>query len=176
MAIVLTNGTSYIWYTNTGATKKTTDINNAFQFQSVAKAINGMKKAKVKTKNYYVLDTLSQRILWKRDKNGKIVRKRYSEDTRKLIYLNASGRCELCGREILLDDMTIDHIKPLSMGGADDVSNLAATCFQCNQFKGNILPENFMERISLIYLYQMEKKYQGKLRWKIVHMMLNKMV
>lgn len=197
MAIVITDGTSYIWYTNTGATKKTVDINNAYQFNSIADAIKGMKKAEGKTKNCYVYNTLSQRILWKwmtpeeieearrqkmslslirRDKDGKIIRKYYSEDTKKLICLNAGGRCELCGRKILLDDMTIDHIKPLSMGGDDDVSNLAATCFPCNIFKGNILPENFMERISLIYLYQMEKKYQGKLRWKLVHMMLNKMV
>lgn len=197
MAIVLTNGTFYIWYTDTGATKKTTDIDNAFQFQSVTKAIQGMKKAKGKTKNYYVFDTLNQRILWKwmtpdeiaevkrqqkplsmikRDKNGKIVREHYSGDTRKLIYLNAHGRCELCGREILFDDMTIDHVNPLSMGGEDDVSNLAAACIQCNQFKGNILPEKFMERISLIYLYQMEKKHKGELGWEIVHMMLKKML
>lgn len=197
MAIVITNGTNYIKYSETGKTIKTTNINSAYKFLSVAEAIKGMIKAPGKTRNCYVFDTLNQRILWKwmtpdeilevkkqhkplsmmkRDKNGKIVRKRYSEDTRKLIYLNANGRCELCGREILLDDMTIDHIRPLSMGGEDSVSNLACTCFQCNQFKGNILPENFMERISLIYLYQMEKKYQGKLRWKIVHMMLGKMV
>lgn len=26
--------------------------------------------------------------------------------------MNAGGRCELFGRKILLDDMTIDHIKP----------------------------------------------------------------
>lgn len=197
MAIVITNGTTYIKYSETGKTKKTTNINSAYKFLSVAEAIKGMKKAEGKTKNYYVFDTLNQCILWKhmtpeeieearkqkqslsmirRDKNGKIVRKYYSEDTRKLIYLNADGRCELCGRKILLDDMTIDHIKPLSMGGEDDVENLASTCFPCNFFKGNILPEDFLERISLIYLYQMEKRYQGKLGWKIIHMMLNKMV
>lgn len=49
--------------------------------------------------------------------SGKAKRKTYSKDTRKLIYLNTSGRCELCGKKILLDDMTIDHINPLSRGG-----------------------------------------------------------
>ena len=161
MAIVITNGTHYIRYTDTGATKKTSDINLAYQFLSTYEAINGMKKAKGKTKGFYVYDTLTQRILWKwmteeektearrnkialsmvkRDKHGKVVRKTYSEDTRKLIYLNAHGRCELCGRKILLEDMTIDHVNPLSMGGEDDVENLACTCFPCNLFKGNILP------------------------------------
>lgn len=111
----------------------------------------------------------------KRDDNGKIVRKIYSYDTRKLIYNNAHGKCELCGKEILLEDMSIDHIKALSMGGEDDVENLACTCYPCNLFKGNILPDDFMERVTEIYLYQMEKKYRNKLRWKLIHRALMKL-
>lgn len=188
MAIVITNGTYYIRYTVSGATKKTTDINLAHKFSNVHDAIQGMKKAKEKTKNYYVFDTLSQHILWKhmtpeelenvrknklalsmvkRDKRGKVIRKTYSEDARKLIYKNAHGRCELCGRKILLEDMTVDHINPLSMGGEDDVENLACTCYPCNLFKGNILPDDFMERITEIFMYQMEKKSNNGLRWKL---------
>ena len=197
MAIVITNGNYYITYTDSGAIKKTTDINSAFQFSTVAEAIKGMKKAEEKTKSYFVFDTLTQRILWKwmteeeikemrknkvslsivrRDSKGKIKRKSYSEDTRKLIYLHAGGRCELCGRKILLEDMTIDHITPLAMGGKDDVENLSCTCYPCNLFKGNILPSDFMERITDIFLYQMEKQHKDRVKWKIVHKMLNKMI
>lgn len=197
MAIVITNGNHYITYTDSGATKKTTDINSAFQFSTVAEAIKGMKKAEEKTKSYFVFDTLTQHILWKwmteeeikemrknkmslsmvrRDSKGKIKRKSYSEDTRKLIYLNAGGRCELCGRKILLEDMTIDHITPLAMGGEDDVENLSCTCYPCNLFKGNILPSDFMERITDIFLYQMERRHKDRVKWKIVHKILNKMI
>ncbi len=197
MAIVITNGKYYIYYTDTGATKKISDINLACQFPTLADAIKGMKKAEKQTKNYYVFDTLTQRILWKwmtqeeldeirkskmsmslvkRNKNGKIKRKSYSDDTKKLIYLNAKGRCELCGKKILFEDMTIDHVNPLSMGGEDDVSNLACTCFPCNVFKGNILPDDFMERIKEIFIYQMERKQQGKIKWKILHRILMKMI
>ena len=197
MAIVITNGNHYITYTDSGAIKKTTDINSAFQFSTVAEAIKGMKKAEEKTKSYFVFDTLTQHILWKwmteeeikemrknkvslsmvrRDSKGKIKRKSYSEDTRKLIYLHAGGRCELCGRKILLEDMTIDHITPLAMGGEDDVENLSCTCYPCNLFKGNILPSDFMERITDIFLYQMEKQHKDRVKWKIVHKMLNKMI
>ena len=49
MAIVITNGTHFIRYTDTGATKRTTDINLAYQFPTVNDAICGMKKAKGKT-------------------------------------------------------------------------------------------------------------------------------
>lgn len=188
MAIVITNGTYFIRYTDTGATKKISDINLAYQFPNVNAAISGMKQAKGKTQGYYVYDTHTQRILWKwltkeerlearrnnmaksmvkRDDNGKIVRKIYSPDTRKLIYNNAHGKCELCGRNILLEDMTIDHVNPLSMGGEDDVENLACTCYPCNLFKGNILPDDFMERITEIFMYQMEKKSKNGLRWKL---------
>jgi len=72
--------------------------------------------------------------------------------------------------------MTIDHIKPLSMGGEDDVENLSCTCHPCNLFKGNILPSDFMERITDIFLYQMERQHKGRFGWKIVHIMLNKMI
>ena len=197
MAIVITNGTYYIKYTDTGATRKTSDINSAYQFPTVNDAIKGMKKAEAQTRKYYVFDTLTQHILWKwmtqeeinemkknklslsmikRDKHGKIIRKVYSDDTRKLIYLNAHGKCELCGRKILLDDMTIDHVKPLSMGGEDDVENLAATCYPCNLFKGNILPDDFIERITEIFMYQMEKKYTRKMKWKMMHRVLKGMI
>ena len=197
MAIVITNGTHYIRYTETGATKKISDINLAYQFPSIYEAISGMRKAKGKTKGFYVYDTLTQHILWrwmteeekeqakkdkvalsmvKRDKHGRIVRKIYSEDTRKLIYLNAHGRCELCGRKILLEGMSIDHINPLSLGGEDDVENLASTCYPCNMFKGNILPDDFLERITEIFMYQMEKKNKGKFKWKIIHRILRGMV
>ncbi len=197
MAIVITNGNHYIKYMESGAIRKTTNINSAYQFSTVNEAIKGMKKAEGKTQNYFVFDTLTQRILWKwmtadeveemrknkvalsmikRDNKGRIKRKSYSEDTRKLIYLHAGGRCELCGRKILLEDMTIDYITPLAMGGEDDVENLSCTCYPCNLFKGHVLPSDFMERITDIFLYQMEKKHKDRVKWKIVHKMLNKMI
>ena len=194
MAIVITNGTYYIRYDlNTGATKKTPDINLAYKFATAKDAIDGMKQARGKTKKFYVYDTNTQYIIWrwvteeekaearknkfaltmvKRDKSGKIKRKSYPESTRKLIYLNAHGKCELCGRSILMEDMTIDHIKPLSLGGEDDVENLACTCFGCNTFKGNILPDDFLERVTEIFIYQMEKKSNNGFRWRIAYYLL----
>ena len=110
---------------------------------------------------------------WKTKKNK---RKTYSQSTRKLIYNNAGGRCELCGRKILFEDMTLDHVIPLSMGGADEVENLSCVCFADNLFKGNILPSDFMERITEIFMYQMEKKYKNSIAWKMVHIMLKRMI
>lgn len=168
MAILLTNGKYYIAHNRTGAVIKVADIEQAQDFYSVERAINQRNKTPGKCAGYYYIDT---------EKNkAKIKRKSYSDDERKIIYDKSGGRCELCGRKILLEDMTIDHITPLAMGGEDDVENLSCTCYPCNLFKGNILPSDFMERITDIFLYQMERRHKDRVKWKIVHKMLNKMI
>ncbi len=72
--------------------------------------------------------------------------------------------------------MTLDHIVPLAMNGADDVSNLQCTCEACNLFKSSVLQDDFMERITEIFLYQMDQKEGKRLLWKIAHKILNKMI
>lgn len=112
----------------------------------------------------------------KRSNNGKIKRKKYSQAVRKSIYDKYDGRCQLCGRKILFSDMTLDHYIALSMGGLDDTSNLVPTCFPCNQFKSNIAPSLFEERITEIFMYQMEKKYSGKWIWNFIKEILKALI
>lgn len=169
MALVIMNDKKYyIMHDENGAVKKTQDIAEAEDFVTLEKAIEQCRHNPSKTRGYYVYDTITNKICYKRSSSKKPHRKTYSQETRQLIYERANGRCELCGREILLEDMTIDHIKPLSMGGEDSINNISCACEPCNIFKGNILPDTFFERISLIYLYQMEKKTHSKFkRWII---------
>lgn len=112
----------------------------------------------------------------KRTKSGKIKRKTYSPDVKKLLYIKAGGRCELCGKKILLEDMSLDHRIPLSKGGEDDVSNLACTCDTCNEMKGCILPEDLLDKTSAILTYQMEKKHKYNVFWKITKGIIRKMI
>lgn len=189
MAIVITNGEHYIHVNEHGKYVKFNNLLNATQFASVHEAISRIKKAPAKTKGYYVYDTFTDKIVWKqftqeeriemqenknveleikRTNNGKIKRKKYSQSVRKVIYDKYDGRCQLCGRKILLSDMTLDHHIALSMGGADDVSNLVPTCLPCNRFKSNIAPALFEERIREIFMYQMEKKFSDKWIWCFV--------
>lgn len=92
IAIVITNGNHYITYTDNGATKKTTDINSAFQFSSVAEAIKGMKKAEEKTKSYFVFDTLTQRILWKWMTEEKIKEMRKNKVSLSMVRRDSKGK------------------------------------------------------------------------------------
>lgn len=175
MALVIMNDNKcYIKLNETGGLRKTFDIDEAKDYETLQKAIEQCRHNPSKTKGYYVYDTVTEKICFKTNPNKKIHRKTYSQDTRRLIYERAEGRCELCGRKILFEEMTIDHIIPLSMGGIDSISNLSSTCEPCNIFKGNILPDTFFERISLIYRYQLEKRCKSKLRWAIVRRLLDK--
>ncbi len=53
--------------------------------------------------------------------------------------------------------------------GEDSMENLQAACFACNQFKSNILPEDFMDRIIKIFLYQTERKCSRDVKLKVIH-------
>ena len=117
MAIVITNGEYYIYLYYKGKHRKTKNVVQALQYNTVREAINYMYKAPAKTDGYYVYDTFTNHVIWKRltpeerialheqkngtvnvkrRNNGKIKRKRYSQATRKLIYNKYDGRCQLC--------------------------------------------------------------------------------
>ena len=90
--------------------------------------------------------------------------------------MNAGGRCALCGRKPTLEEATLDHIVPLFCGGADSVENLQICCEEDNLFKGSILPEDFFERITKIFMYQMERKNGKTLKFKAFQWILKEMV
>ena len=41
--------------------------------------------------------------------------------------------------------LTKDHITPKSQGGSDDPKNIQTLCWVCNQIKGSLTHEQFME-------------------------------
>jgi len=47
-------------------------------------------------------------------------------------------RCQCCGRKFeKRDDVSLEHVLPISLGGNDDNSNWQLLCRQCNGDKGN---------------------------------------
>ena len=61
-----------------------------------------------------------------------------SPKIRQQVISEAQKCCEYCQTQQCLIGMplVIDHIVPRSLGGSSDHSNLAASCYRCNQFKG----------------------------------------
>jgi len=49
-------------------------------------------------------------------------------------------KCQICGKSPATDldlKLEVDHIKPVSKGGNNDLDNLQTLCFYCNRGKGN---------------------------------------
>jgi hypothetical protein len=60
-----------------------------------------------------------------------------NRNTRQKVQRRANHYCEYCKRSEAIHgrELEIDHIKPKSQGGADEIGNLAYACHDCNQFK-----------------------------------------
>lgn len=61
-----------------------------------------------------------------------------SPAVRQQVIATARQCCEYCQTQQQLIGMplVIDHIYPQALGGSSTLSNLAASCYRCNQFKG----------------------------------------
>lgn len=74
-----------------------------------------------------------------------MARKGITKGVRDYIKNKHNGRCGYCGCEPII--MHIDHIKPVSAGGTDDVDNLMPSCAQCNNFKSSSSLETFRNEL-----------------------------
>ena len=66
------------------------------------------------------------------------------------LFVRDRGMCAYCGHRFAFDDLTREHIVPVSRGGLDSWMNCITACRGCNGHKGNRLPEE--ARMSLMYL------------------------
>jgi 5-methylcytosine-specific restriction endonuclease McrA len=57
-----------------------------------------------------------------------------SKGKREKVYKRDCYKCVSCGSG---ENITIDHIKPVSKGGTNKIDNLQTMCFPCNQKKGD---------------------------------------
>ena len=176
MAIVLTNGTSYIARNSKGKMIKVADISQAKDFYSVENAILQKSKAHSKCAGYYYIDTSLDPTIYQDSDTGKIKRKNFSANDRKIIYRKTNGCCYLCGEFVDFDSFEIEHQIPLAKGGTNDLSNLYCSCHICNTMKNSIYPQELMEKITQIFMYQMERRNSHNLKWKIVHRLLCGMI
>ena len=53
------------------------------------------------------------------------------------MFLRDRFRCQYCGQRFTADQLTFDHVKPRSFGGATEWKNVVAACDPCNLRKSN---------------------------------------
>jgi 5-methylcytosine-specific restriction endonuclease McrA len=56
---------------------------------------------------------------------------------RRQILKRDGSSCCYCGKECAENSLTIEHLKPVSRGGSNHISNLKFACKPCNQKNGN---------------------------------------
>ena len=59
----------------------------------------------------------------------------------KTLFRRDAYLCLYCGKRFLHQDLSRDHIHPISRGGRDVWKNCVTACKRCNHHKGNLTPE-----------------------------------
>ena len=60
----------------------------------------------------------------------------FTNHQRTQLFLNAGGKCQLCGDSVTVTNFEADHIIPYSKGGPTTIENGQCLCRSCNRKKG----------------------------------------
>lgn len=99
----------------------------------------------------FLLKFIIRKFLKNRKYNNKTYNKNYSKSkTSKRTPISKSKRfkvlkrdnytCQYCGRSAPEVKLEIDHQKPVSKGGTNDINNLVTSCRSCNRGKSDKFP------------------------------------
>ena len=66
-------------------------------------------------------------------------RRFFNQDEKTSILERSNFKCAHCGKQLTVDNMTVEHIFPIAKGGDNSKFNLIALCKHCNETKSNML-------------------------------------
>lgn len=173
------SGTTYYGCVDSmNAVKKVTDIKVATKFQTKEDAQKLLVRASKKLKNFKIYEVRTES---KQESSAEINdkektavnssapvkmshRRSFTPAERIAVYNKSEGRCAICGEFVPYDEFTVDHIIPLAKGGDNKLTNLQCACRVCNSIKQDILPEDLLDRLTIIMLHQLSMKKNKKYR------------
>lgn len=71
---------------------------------------------------------------------------------RRYLYQDMKGFCPCCGKKLIREKMTIDHIVAKSLGGKNNIDNFIGLCQKCNEEKGGMTIFEFLSCTELRYM------------------------
>ena len=66
---------------------------------------------------------------------------------RRNIFARDENRCQYCGRRFPTNELSLDHVVPVSRGGETSWENLVCSCTECNKRKGGRTPQEAHMRL-----------------------------
>lgn len=88
-----------------------------------------------------------------------MARKPISKKLRFEVFKRDGFTCQYCGKSAPEVVLEVDHIKPVSKGGTNDILNLITSCFECNRGKSDkLLNENAVLDKQLDQLQQLNER------------------
>ncbi|HUE86967.1 MAG TPA: HNH endonuclease [Vicinamibacterales bacterium] len=71
----------------------------------------------------------------------------YVPFSRANIYARDGNTCQYCAHQYPTQELTFDHVVPVSQGGRKDWENIVTCCVSCNRRKGGRTPEEARMRL-----------------------------
>lgn len=94
--------------------------------------------------DYFIIEVSEQEIRRERDKSRELRRSRWWRNRL------AQGHCHWCGGTFPANELTMDHIIPLSRGGKGSRNNVVPSCKQCNNNKKYLLPMEWEQYLNSV--------------------------
>jgi 5-methylcytosine-specific restriction endonuclease McrA len=91
-----------------------------------------------------------------------------SEATRKTVRERANYLCEYCHspEHLSANRLTVDHIIPKSLGGSDEIDDLALACRRCNERRYNFVAGVDPETQAIVPLFNpRQQKWKEHFTW-----------
>ena len=100
-------------------------------------------------------------------------RRKITHQERWRVYTRDAGACQICGRQLQFEEMTIDHIIPLEAGGKNELANYQCACRTCNRMKGTMMQDEYYMHITEVFWYLTEKKCGKEFTEKLYRLIQN---
>ncbi len=89
--------------------------------------------------DHFILEISEADIKREREKSRELRKSRWWQNR------VALGRCHYCGQNFAPDQLTMDHLVPVSRGGKASRNNVVPACKECNSRKKYLLPIEWEE-------------------------------